>query len=179
MSVDYCIIPECYTDTALIEALVPPLNKNGYNHQMGCNKVSGCMQQKFNNSFAVGIIDKDKRQIRYLDEFEEISKKNHLSLHKHKSKHHYIIQIAPAIEVFIMNVAKEANINFLNLGLTPKLEEFKQITKISTSKKDRRLLSLFTELSKKNIEELTILSTWIKYLKENTYKSDIEFLRNS
>ncbi|MCF8357389.1 MAG: hypothetical protein K9H26_01435 [Prolixibacteraceae bacterium] len=52
MNVDYCIIPECYTDTNLIETIAPPLNKKGYNHQMGCNKVSSKMRFNLKNSFS-------------------------------------------------------------------------------------------------------------------------------
>lgn len=64
------IIPECYVDTNLLETLVP--TAKGYNHQKGCNNVVRIMQNKLTNEFAVGIVDKDKRQVRYVDEFEEI-----------------------------------------------------------------------------------------------------------
>ena len=36
------IIPECFIDTNLVETLVP--TKKGYNHQTGCSKVVGLMQ---------------------------------------------------------------------------------------------------------------------------------------
>ena len=65
---DKSIIPECFADTLLIETLVP--TKRGYNHQRSCFKVESTM--KGLNSFDVGIIDKDKKQIRYLDKFKII-----------------------------------------------------------------------------------------------------------
>ena len=63
---DKSIIPECFADTLLIETLVP--TKQGYNHQHNCFKVEATM--KVLNRFAVGIIDKDKKQVKYLNEFE-------------------------------------------------------------------------------------------------------------
>ena len=62
------IIPECYVDTNLIETLVP--TAKGYNHQKGCNNVVKVMKEKLSDKFAVGIVDKDKRQVSYVNEFE-------------------------------------------------------------------------------------------------------------
>src|SRR5438045_3161136 len=100
---DGSVIPECYVDTNLIETLVPPLKRNhkqGYNHQKGCGTVASRMQKQFADRFALGIIDKDKNELDYLKEFTEIINNGSLILHKHKNKHHYIIQLNPAIERF-------------------------------------------------------------------------------
>ncbi len=53
-----CIIPECYADTNLINLLIG----KDCNHQKGCPNVCKTMAHKFNNEFAVGIIDKDKHE---------------------------------------------------------------------------------------------------------------------
>lgn len=177
MKIDYLIIPECYTDTNLIETLVPPSRGNGYNHQMGCNKVAAKMQNDLKDSFALGIIDKDKREIRYLDEFTTISKTKNLFLYKHKTKHHYIIQISPAIEKFILDEAAEKNVNLEEYGLSNELDKLKQITKKATSKKESRLSLLFKELLRIEASQVVVLSEWIQYLKENMYESKIELLR--
>ena len=63
---DKSIIPECFADTLFIETLVP--TTKGYNHQRSCFKVEATMKEL--NSFALGIIDKDKKQIKYLDKFK-------------------------------------------------------------------------------------------------------------
>lgn len=91
MKLDYHLITECYVDTALIETIVPPDNQRGYNHQMGCNKVANKMLNDFNDDFALGIIDKDKKSIIYLDEFTLIVKNENLFLYKHPDRHHFII----------------------------------------------------------------------------------------
>jgi hypothetical protein len=178
MKIDYLIIPECYADTNLIETLVPPSQGKGYNHQMGCNKVSSKMQIDLKDSFALGIIDKDKKEIRYLDDFNTINKRSNLFLYKHKTKHHYIIQISPAIERFILVEAAEKSVNLEEFGLSNDLDKLKQVTKRTTSKKEPRLSLLFKELVKKEASQVLALSEWILYLKENTYKSNIELLKN-
>lgn len=51
------VIPECFVDTNLTKTL---LNSN-VNHQRGCNQVCKIMQDKFGDSFAVGIIVSERR----------------------------------------------------------------------------------------------------------------------
>ena len=117
MKLDYHLITECYVDTALIETIVPPDNHRGYNHQMGCNKVAKKMQNDFRDDFALGIIDKDKKSINYLDEFTLIVKKGNLFLYKHPDRHHFIIQIYPAIEKFILDSSAEVGVNLSDYDL--------------------------------------------------------------
>lgn len=175
MKLDYLVIPECYADTALIETIVPP-NK-GYNHQMGCNKVASKMQNDLKDDFALGIIDKDKRSVKYLDEFSLVKNKKSLFLYKHPDKHHYIIQIYPAIEQFIMKSCSEVKIDLSDYGLMNDLEGLKQKTKRQTSKKDPQLIDLFKELKARKPEQIVTLSKWINYLKENNYRSQIDQIK--
>lgn len=177
MKLDYLVIPECYTDTAFIETIVPPDNHRGYNHQMGCNKVANKMQNDLKDDFALGIIDKDKRTIKYLDEFNPVANKKNLFLYKHPNKHHYIIQIYPAIERFILESCSEVDIELSDYGLMNDLEGLKQKTKKQTSKKDPQLIKLFKELKNRNAEQVVTLSKWINYLKENNFRSQIEEIK--
>ena len=66
--IDLSIIPECYIDTNLIETIVPTVR--GYNHQKGAGTVTKLMQGKLNDKFAVGIVDRDKKQLKYVEEFD-------------------------------------------------------------------------------------------------------------
>ncbi len=174
MKLDYLVIPECYTDTTFIETIVPPDNQLGYNHQMGCSKVANKMQNDLKDYFALGIIDKDKRPIRYLDEFKLIANEKNLFLYKHPDKHHYIIQIYPAIERFILESCSEVDIDLSDYGLNNDLEGLKQTTKRKTSKKDPQLIQLFKELKNRSAPQVLTLSKWINYLKENNFHSHIE-----
>ena len=174
MKLDYLVIPECYADTAFIETIVPPDNQRGYNHQMGCNKVANKMQNDLKDDFALGIIDKDKRTNKYLDEFILIANEKNIFLYKHPFKHHYIIQIYPAIEGFILESCSEVHIDLSDYGLKNNMEGLKQKTKKQTSKKDPQLIQLFKELKNRNAPQVVTLSKWINYLKENNFHSQIE-----
>ena len=68
---DFHIITECFVDTKLIKSLVPP-TKNSYNHQKAVSMVEKTMKTKFDDKFAVGIIDRDKNELAYLAEFDSV-----------------------------------------------------------------------------------------------------------
>ncbi len=82
-------MPECYGDTLLIETLVP--TERGYNHKHSCFKVESAMKSL--DKFAVGILDNDKKQIKYLQYFRVVDEVvSSLILWKHTEKQQFIIQ---------------------------------------------------------------------------------------
>lgn len=170
------IIPECYIDTNLVETLVPP-NK-GYNHQKGCGTVTSVMKGKFKDDFALGIIDKDKKQVDYLNEFTLIHQFNNLLLHKHTSRPHYIIQISPALERFLISGAESVNISLADFDLPTEFDKLKKISKSVNSKEDPRFKKLIKSILKAEAPEFIKLSKWIKYLKENNYKAELKTLKS-
>ena len=87
------VMPECYVDTNLIEYLLDGV----VNHQHCCSKVVGQLNNTFADKFAIGIIDKDKVELGYIQDCDEIAKTEHLTLLKHKSRHQYLITISPAV----------------------------------------------------------------------------------
>lgn len=173
---DYAIIPECYVDTNLIETLVPPQGR-GYNHQKGCGTVTKVMKERFPNDFAVGIIDKDKREVDYLKECDLVIDTGGILLHKHKTRPHYLVQIAPVIERMILSNAAAVGINVEHYDLPSELEEFRKESKIQTSKTDVRFKRLFRDMKAANAADLVKLERWIGYLKENTYSADLDVLK--
>ncbi len=176
---DKSIIPECFADTLLIETLVP--TKKGYNHQHSCFKVEATMKRL--NSFAVGIIDKDKKQIRYLEQFkiiDELKGKGALILwrHKEESKHHFVVQICPALEQWINEICDEEKIDMSDFGENT-LEGIKYFTKSISRLNNPKLQTLFNEINSKN-ENRSVkkLKNWIRLLKEKNYQVDINELIN-
>ncbi len=165
---DLSILPECYVDTNLLETIVPP--EKGYNHQKGCATVAKKMQEKLGDIFALGIIDKDKKQIRYLQEFEVWVETGNLILHKHLQKPHYIIQIVPAVERFILKCVEDCQISLENYNLPCILPELTKQTKQMSSKNDHRFKQLFAAM--KESPDMVILKEWIVYLKKNPYNAD-------
>lgn len=182
---DYSIAIECWADTILIEILVPSVQ--GYNHAHSCFKVEALMTKgKLSDQFAVGIIDDDKKKIKYLDEFEIVKDAGIVKLWSHKSKPHYFIQFSPAVERFILDVCRNAEINLSDFELPNELSELLKITKHLASKGDsniemnrKRLRRLFSSLAyREDIEEIRLLKRWITLLKEKNYQIDKEELRN-
>jgi len=174
-------MPECYADTLLIQTLVP--TRVGYNHQHSCFKVEGEMKSgRLKDQFAVGIIDKDKNTIGYLTEFDmvdEVEGSLILWRHKNKNRHHYIIQVRPALERWILRICEAEGINIDRFGLSNDLEGLREHTKTRTSIHDPKLLSLFREIEAKH-ENISVskLKKWVGLLKEQNYKVDINQLKN-
>ena len=167
------IIPECFIDTNCIETLVP--TTKGYNHQNGCNTVVKIMQEKLKDNFAIGIIDKDKKQVKYVDDFDEIAHTESLYLYKHPSKPHFLIMIYPAMDSFILKCASETNVAMEKFGLPSDLKSFTKRTKQVTSKEDAAFKKLFNAI--KAAKEIIILKNWIKYLKLKQYEVNCEELK--
>lgn len=167
---------ECYADTMLIEALVPP--KQGYNHKHSCSQVEREMQHgRLKDGFAVGIVDNDKKQLSYLKKFEQIDEvPDFLSLWKHKDKYHYLIFLCPALEGWIIEVCKLAGISVFQ----PDMREFMQLTKSQTSSNNMELVSLFKKISKRNdLEPVRKLKNWIDILIKCNYNVEIKDLKNA
>ena len=65
------IIPECYVDTNILKTL---LRVDGVNHQFGCNQVMSKLKNgKYSDSFAIGIIDDDKKKTYDYSDFETLN----------------------------------------------------------------------------------------------------------
>lgn len=172
---DQSFIPECYVDTNLIETLLPPTKQ--YNHQKGCGTVTKVMKEKFSDRFAVGIIDKDKVEVDYLKEFDNLFDSGSLLLHKHKSRHHYIIQVCPAMEKFIVTNAEKANVSLNDFGLSSNLDKLKKETKKVNTKFDARFKNLFKSIYKGGAPDFIKLKKWLIYLRDKNYKVDKDELR--
>jgi len=173
---DQSVIPECYVDTNLIETLVAPQKQ--YNHQKGCGTVTKVMKERFADRFALGIIDRDKTEVDYLKEFTEICSSGSLILHKHPEKHHYIIQINPAVERFILANAAVAGVELTDFGLPSDFELLRRVCKKTTSKNDQRFKHLFRCLLQNGAPDMRKLLLWVSYLRDNDYHADVAVLRN-
>ena len=169
-------VPECYFDTVLIKTI---LKIKHINHKKGCaNVVKEIKEGKLKDDFAVGIIDKDKRQLDYIkNDCEEEIKESNLVLYKHKTKQHYFIQLAPAIENWILNVIDEGRLNVDDLGLSRDLNKLKKVTKSESANENEDLKKLCKRLVNSNSETMITLSRWLNYLFENNRNADINALR--
>ncbi len=170
LSLDF--IPECYIDTNLVETLLG----GKVNHQYGCNNVVNKMTGKYEDVFAVGIIDNDKRKISYVDDFNKIGSSEHLILLKHKYRQHYIIKVSPAMEEFILSCAEECGIDLTEYGLSNELEGLMSFTKNVESEKDERFKKAFGAMMA--AKEMEIFGDVLEYLNEKRYDCDMNVLRS-
>lgn len=139
--------------------------------------VAKVMKEKFSDAFAVGIIDKDKQRLDYLNEFDEVHSYGTLTLYKHKTRHDYIVQIFPAIERFIMAAAEDCQISLADYDLPLDFNELKKTSKRANSKYDKRFKQLFKDVRSAGNQEFVTLNNWIAYLKDNNYNVNIEELK--
>ena len=165
------IIPECYVDTNLTETLTGIV----CNHQKGCSNVVKQMEEKRSDRFALGVIDKDKRKVTYVSEFVLVAGNDWLEVLKHKSRHHYLIYIIPAVEGFILRAASEMNVSLADYGLPVNLTDLTKVTKQQDSKNDARFKKLFNAI--KDSTGLQVLKNAVDYLRVNQYDVDLEELK--
>jgi len=171
---DY-IIPECFVETAMAKIL---LNVGDVNHQSGCNEVSRCMQKKFKDEFAVGMIDADKKQHTYSITACKICESEHLCVKKASEKSHYFILVKPAMEKFILDICQTGT-SLKDLNLPDNLDGLKKITKDSkaTQKNCQTLNQLFKTKCKENAEMMA-LKDLLAYLDNNKYNVSNEEICN-
>ncbi len=172
------IIPECYIDTRLIKTLEPPRNR--YNHQHGCWNVEKTMK-RLKGDFALGVIDKDKRAIKYLDECKLICEQDgFLQLFKHRTENHYLILIKPAMEKWILNTTASAGLSMSDFDLPDDLDKLCDITKTakgdSEDANSSKFVKLFKALKQANPPSIAVLKLWVSYLKDNPYTADMDQL---
>lgn len=165
------VMPECYVDTSLIEYLLSA----GVNHQHCCSKVVGQLNSTFAGKFAIGIIDKDKVQLGYIQDCDVIARTKHLTLMKHRERPQYLITIAPAIDGFVLDCAAEQGVDTETFGIPSELDKFTKLSKNVASNADPRFKSLFAAI--KDNSEIHSLKLALKYLCDKKYTSDSECLR--
>ena len=134
MSSNSCIIPECYIDSCMVEVLLFT-DRDHVNHQKGNGNVVKEMKEKFQNDFCLGIIDEDREDLDYLGEFSLLMETKYLKLWKHNSKDHYLIQVRPVIEKWIMALCEENGIFLREFGLPENWRDLTRVSKSVASKK--------------------------------------------
>ncbi len=110
-----------------------------------------------------------------MKEFSLIANTQQIYRFKHKEKPHYIIQIAPAVEKFILAAVAEKGIKLSDYALPTDFEELKKRTKSVESKQDVVFRELFKNIS--DSSNMMTLRKVLQYLVKNTYYVDIESLK--
>jgi hypothetical protein len=95
---------------------------------------------------------------------------------KHTEKHHYIIQLLPALEEWILEVAAESGLNLEVLGLSSNLRDLQKITKDVAAENDARLVKLTKKLVVGGSPTVQVFAKWIEYLHTYNYNAQASIL---
>ena len=133
------------------------------------------MKERYGDGFAVGIIDNDKHGVGYLNECSLVAKSKHLEVFKHQNRSHFIITVAPAMDGFVMECAKEQGVNLSDIGLPTDLKSFKHVTKSERMPFDKRFPRLFQAING-NVEVAALQNT-LRYLCQEQYNANEVMVR--
>lgn len=170
-------MPECYIDSTLVKSLLDA----DVNHKHSCTEVSREMEKgHYKDTFAVGIIDNDKRKLSYIEDgFVKIGQTENLTFLKHRDKHQFVIKVGKehkAMETFIKANVDAIGMKMEDFNLSSDISQLIAQTKDSvTTQKDPRILKLCKMLRKSS--EVTILQRVLNYLATNKYNADINKIK--
>lgn len=171
-------VPECFFDTVLLKKLLQT-NKRLI-HRKGCNNVVNDLNSKrLIELFAVGIIDKDKRELDYLKRCIVLYEANNIILWKHKERLQFVIQLNPPIENWVITILNESGLRIEDFGYSRNFKTFKkQIKDDIDYENDNRLNNLVNAVIKTDCETIKKMKSFLLYLKAKNYQTDINELIN-
>ncbi len=171
-------VPECFFDTVLLKKLLQTNNR--LMHRKGCNNVANDLKSdRLKNLFAVAIIDKDKKELDYLKECEIKYDANKLLLLKHKTEKHYIIQLNPPLENWVVEILDENNLAIENFGYPRSFKKLKKEIKSDIdNENDVKLNALVNAIVKTDCETIKKMRSFLHHLKDKNYEADINTLIN-
>ncbi|MBX3253080.1 MAG: hypothetical protein KF862_02975 [Chitinophagaceae bacterium] len=170
-------MPECFLDTNLVEAL---LNKPyTVNHKKGNSNIIKAMEEKrLKDSFVVALIDDDKVKVKALESYKKVDRlwRTTMKLFMHPERKHFVIQVSPAIEKWIMKECEKGKINMEEFGLPGNLGGLRRMKGLA-----QRNDSQFRELFKMMIaaeacDEIIEMKRWLIFFRDNNIQTNIDLL---
>ena len=149
------VITECFFDTMLVEKIIQ--NTNIVWHRRGSNNViNALLEDKIKDDFKIGVIDKDKKPLMYLEKFR---KKECLGFNFYWSNgvSVVIIELNPPLENWILNICSEERFDLETIGLFNDVKKLRNYTKfelVNESVKLKKLVSFLMNCKNKKIESL-------------------------
>ncbi|MEP7171332.1 MAG: hypothetical protein ABI855_18330 [Bacteroidota bacterium] len=161
----FCVVPECYAETRVVEILLQLDDE--LNHQHGVGNVIRAFEKRLHKYIAVGIIDEDPNKGSKPSKLSDYQSKksnasNTLELFKHRDRFNYIIKIKPEIEKFLINASKESNINPVDFNLPADFLGLSQITKSKNIKNNKDFTQCIKAMINANAPSLSDLKNWIE-----------------
>ncbi|HET7119555.1 MAG TPA: hypothetical protein VFI29_23865 [Hanamia sp.] len=130
--------------------------------------------------FAVAIIDKDKTELNYLNECKVHYNAEKLILWKHEKRNHFIIQLNPPLEKWVIEILNENKLKIEDFGYSRNYKELKrQIKNDIDHEGDEKLNKLINTIIKTDCATIKKIKSVLLYLKEKNYNADINELKNA
>ena len=171
------IITECFFDTMLIEKTINATKQVW--HRKGCNNVVVALKnEKIKDFFKIGVIDKDKNPLKYLNEFE-LHETEGFNFYWKADKCEVVIQISPPLEKWILGICKEEKIELGEIGLSENIYELRKHTKNAVVKETEELKKLCKLLISSENKKIVKLKNWMQHLIEKNNNFDINYIKNA
>jgi hypothetical protein len=178
-------VPECYFDTVLFRKILQTNAR--LKHTKGCYNVvnrfrviNGRRGDLFDSPFGVGMVDKDNRDLDYLKECYEVAADEMLLLWRHndKSKKHYIIQLNPPLENWVIKILNRNNLKIEDFGYSTDFKKLKKQIKDDIDKEsDEKLNKLIKSVVNLDDEVIVKLKKVLLHLWEKNLDANDEILK--
>lgn len=148
------ILPECYADTVLVEALgfVKP------NHQLSIGKVLSYMESAHPTKAMVGIVDDDKRKPNFFQKFEPMEEREGIKRFQKDSQ--VILVISPAFEAWVFQNADAVGVDPGKYGFADR-KSFEKACKKQDVGKNSAVKNFLNTLKQKQAPGFAQLTEWI------------------
>lgn len=172
-------VPECYFDTVLLKRLLG--SNQRILHLRGCNNVVNELKIKsLKDDFAVALIDKDKNEVDYLKECTVLYDADKLILWKHETKHHFIIQLNPPLEKWVVDILDENGLKIEDFGYSRNYKRLKKEIKADIdTEKNEKFNKLVDAVIRTDCMTVKKMKSILQYLKEKNYNAEINELKNA
>lgn len=148
------ILPECYADTVLVEAL-------GFarpNHQLSIGKVLTFMESAHPTKAMVGIVDDDKRKPGYFQKFAQTEEREGIKRYQKDSQ--VILVISPAFETWVFQNANTVGVDPGKYGFADR-KSFEKACKKQDAGKNSSIKNFLNTLKQKRAPGFLLLTQWI------------------
>ncbi|MEM8522993.1 MAG: hypothetical protein AAGG68_00045 [Bacteroidota bacterium] len=125
--------------------------------------IANTLRDKLTNRLALGLVDNDKKQPKYLESFSVLkSNEDHrLLLKKHHDKKHYGIFFLPAFEKWLWETAVSLNIDPKTYGYS-NLKGLQEITKTHSVHKNQKFKDFICRIRDKKNSPVSSIIRWIE-----------------
>ncbi len=172
-------VPECYFDTVLLKKIFQTSER--LMHRKGCNNVVNDLDsERLRDGFAVAVIDKDKRELKFLKSCTILYDANKIILWKHKDRLQFVIQLNPPLEDWIVTILEENGLRIEDFGYLKDFKKLKkQLKEDINNENDDKLRKLVSAVIKTECQAIRKIKSILFYLKDKNYQTDINELINA